>query len=129
VIHQASDPGRQAAQPWHTSNQARTLATRKQTEPRTSGRQTWCRACAVPTAAKMAAKVLMLNSRVPASCTAVACQSIWPGRNTKTLRRAASGRRGAASTASRYCRKPAEVKNSDPMKNVTASGTAPTAFT
>ncbi len=129
VIHQPSDLGRQAVQPWHTSNQASALATRKQTEPKTSGRQTWCRACAVPTVAKMAAKVLTLNSRVPTSCTAVACQSIWPGRNTKTFRRAVPGRRGAASTASRYCRKPAEVKNSDPMKNVTASGVAPTAFT
>src|SRR5580704_3234662 len=77
----------------------------------------------------MAANVLTLNSRVPTSCTAVACQSIWPGRNTKTFRRAVPGRRGAASTASRYCRNPAEVKNSDPMKNVTASGVAPTAFT
>jgi hypothetical protein len=129
VIHQASDLGRQAVQPWHTSNQARRLATRKQTEPKTSGRQTWCRACAVPTVAKMAANVLTLNSRVPTSCTAVACQPIWPGRNTKTFRRAAPGRLGAASTASRYCRKPAEVKNSDPMKNVTASGRAPTAST
>ena len=129
MIHQASDPGRQAAQPWHASNQASALATRKQTDPKTSGRQTWCRACAVPTAAKMAAKVLMLNSRVPTSCMAVACQSIWRGRNTKTLRRAAPGGRGAASTASRYDRKPAEVKNTDPMKNVTASGVAPTAVT
>ena len=67
MIHQASELGRQAAQPWHTSNQARTLATRKQTDPKTSGRQTWCRACAVPTAAKMAAQVLTLNSRVPTS--------------------------------------------------------------
>src|SRR4029077_12002349 len=55
VIHQASDLGRQAAQPWHTSNQASALATRKQTEPKTSGRQTWCRACAVPTAGEMGA--------------------------------------------------------------------------
>jgi len=129
VIHQASELGRQAVQPWHTSNQARRLAIRKQTDPKTSGRQTWCRACAVPTAAKMAANVLTLNSRVPTSCTAVACQSIWPGRSTKTLRRSAPGRRGAASTASRYCRKPAEVKNSEPMKNVSASGRAPTAST
>jgi len=127
VIHQASDLGRQAVQPWHTSNQASALATRKQTDPKTSGRQTWCRACAVPTAAKMAANVLTLNSRVPTSCMAVACQSIWPGRNTKTFRRPAPGRRGAASTASRYCRKPAEVKNSEPMKNVIASGRPPTA--
>src|ERR1700761_2120215 len=104
VIHQASDLGRQAAQPWQTSNQASALATRKQTEPKTSGRQTWCRACAVPTAAKMAAKVLMLNSRVPTSCTAVACQSIWPGRHTKTLRRAGPARRGAGAAAPRDCR-------------------------
>jgi len=81
VIHQPSDFGRHAAQPWHASNHASALATRKQTEPRMSGRQTWAR------------------------------------------------RWGAASTASRYCRKPAEVKNSDPMKNVTASGVPPTAFT
>ena len=67
MIHQPSDFGRHAAQPWHASNQASALATRKQTDPKTSGRQTWCRACAVPTAAKMAAKVLMLNSRVPMS--------------------------------------------------------------
>ena len=40
VIHQASDLGRQAVQPWHTSNQASALATRKQTEPRMSRRQT-----------------------------------------------------------------------------------------
>ncbi len=40
VIHQASDLGRQAAQPWHTSNQASELAIRKQAEPKTSGRQT-----------------------------------------------------------------------------------------
>ena len=129
VIHQASDLGFQAAQPWHASNQASALATRKQTDPKTSGRQTCCRACAVPTTAKMAANVLMLNSRVPMSCTAVACQSIWLGSHTKTFRRGAPGRRGAASTASRYCRKPAEVKNSDPMKNVRASGVAPTAVT
>ena len=129
MIHQASDLGRQAVQPWHTSNQARALATRKQAEPRTSGRQTWCRACVEPTAAQMATNVLTLNSMVPTDCTAVAIQSIRSGRNTKTLRRAVPGRRGAASTASRYCRKPAEVKNSDPMKNVTASGRAPTAST
>ena len=67
VIHQASDLGFQAAQPWHASNQASALATRKQTDPKTSGRQTCCRACAVPTTAKMAANVLMLNSRVPMS--------------------------------------------------------------
>jgi hypothetical protein len=76
----------------------------------------------------MATKVLMLNSMVPTDCTPVASQSIWRGRNTNTFRRAAPGRLGAASTASRYCRKPAEVKNSDPTKNVTASGRAPTAF-
>jgi hypothetical protein len=76
----------------------------------------------------MAAKVLILNSRVPIDCTPVASQSIWPGRNTKTFRRGTPGRLGAASTASRYCRKPAVVKNSDPMKNVTASGRAPTAL-
>jgi hypothetical protein len=40
VIHQASDFGRQATQPWHTSNQASALAIRKQAEPKTSGRQT-----------------------------------------------------------------------------------------
>ena len=40
VIHQPSDFGCQAAQPWHTSNHASALETRKQTEPRTSGRQT-----------------------------------------------------------------------------------------
>src|ERR1700749_5025279 len=100
VIHQASELGRQAAQPWHASNQASALATRKQTDPKTSGRQTWCRACAVPTAAKMAAKVLTLNSGVPTSCTAVACQSIWPGRNTKTLRRGGGGAPGAAGAGS-----------------------------
>jgi hypothetical protein len=77
----------------------------------------------------MATKVLMLNSRVPIDWMPVASQPIWRGRNTKTLRRGAPGRRGAASTASRYCRKPAVVKNSDPMKNVTASGLSPTAFT
>jgi hypothetical protein len=76
----------------------------------------------------MATNVLTLNSMVPIDCMPVASQSIWPGRNTKTFRRGAPGRRGAASTASRYCRKPAEVKNSDPMKNVTASGWAPTAL-
>ena len=129
VIHQASDLGFQAAQPWHASNQASALATRKQAEPRMSGRQTWCCACAEPTSAQMATKVLMLNSRVPTDWMPVASQSIWCGRNTKTLRRGAPGRRGAASTASRYCRKPAVVKNSDPMKNVTASGVAPTAVT
>jgi hypothetical protein len=75
----------------------------------------------------MATNVLTLNSMVPIDCTPVASQSIWPGRNTKTFRRDSPGRSGAASTASRYCRKPAEVKNSDPMKNVTASGLAPTA--
>ena len=77
----------------------------------------------------MATKVLTLNSMVPTDCTPVASQSIWPGRNTKIFRRAVPGRWGAASTASRYCRKPAAVKNSDPMKNVTASGLPPTAFT
>ena len=77
---------------------------------------------AEPTVAQIATKVLTLNSTVPTDCTAVASQSIRPGWNTKTLRRAVPGRRSAASTASRYCRKPAEVKNSDPMKNVTASG-------
>jgi len=76
VIHQASDLGRQAAQPWHASNQASALATRKQTEPRASGRQTWCRACAEPVAAQMATKVLTLNSIVPIDCTPVASQSI-----------------------------------------------------
>jgi hypothetical protein len=40
VIHQASDLGRHAAQPWHASNHASALATRKQAEPKTSGRQT-----------------------------------------------------------------------------------------
>ena len=40
VTHQASDLGRQAAQPWQTSNQARPLAIRKQAEPTASGRQT-----------------------------------------------------------------------------------------
>jgi len=81
----------------------------------------------------MATNVLTLNSMVPMDCTAVASQSIRPGWNTKTFRRAVPGRAsaapggGAASTASRYCRKPAVVKNSDPMKNVTASGRAPTA--
>ena len=129
VIHQPSDFGRHAAQPWHASNHASALATRKQTEPRMSGRQTWCRACAEPTSAQMATKVLTLNSMVPMDWMPVASQSIWCGRNTKTFRRAAPGGLGAASTASRYCRKPAEVKNSDPMKNVTASGVPPTAFT
>jgi hypothetical protein len=73
----------------------------------------------------MAANVLTLNSMVPASCAAVASQSVRCGRKTRTFRR---GRSGAASTASRYWRKPAEVKKIDPMKNVTASGPAPTAF-
>jgi hypothetical protein len=77
----------------------------------------------------MAANVLTLNSMVPMDCTAVASQSIRPGWNTKIFRRAVPGRAGAASTASRYCRKPAAVKNSDPMKNVTASGRPPTAST
>src|SRR5580693_3976865 len=77
----------------------------------------------------MATNVLTLNSMVPIDCTPVASQSIWPGRNTKTFLRDLPGRSGAASTASRYCRKPAEVKNSDPMKNVTASGLPPTAST
>jgi hypothetical protein len=76
----------------------------------------------------MATKVLTLNSMVPTDWMPVASQSIWCGRNTKTFWRALPSRLGAASTASRYCRKPAEVKNSDPMKNVTASGRAPTAF-
>jgi hypothetical protein len=40
VIHQASDLGRHATQPWHTSNQASALAIRKQAEPKMSGRQT-----------------------------------------------------------------------------------------
>jgi len=40
VIHQASERGRHAVQPWHASNHASALATRKQTEPKTSGRQT-----------------------------------------------------------------------------------------
>ena len=75
----------------------------------------------------MATNVLTLNSRVPTDWMPVASQSIWPGSHTKTFRRAAPGCRGAASTASRYCRKPAEVKKIDPMKNVTASGLAPTA--
>ena len=46
------------------------------------------------------------------------------GRNAKPPAQF-TGRSGAASTASRYCRKPAEVKNSDPTKNVTASACRP----
>jgi hypothetical protein len=79
-------------------------------------------------AAQIAAKVLMLNARVPTDWIPVASQSIWPGSQTKTFRPAVPGRLGAASTASRYCRKPAEVKKIDPMKYVTASALAPTAF-
>jgi hypothetical protein len=76
VIHQASDLGRHAAQPWQASNQASALAIRKHAEPSMSGRQTWCRACVVLAAAQMAANVLTLNSMVPTSCTPVASQSI-----------------------------------------------------
>ncbi len=39
VIHHASLWGDQASQPWHTSNHARLLATRKHTEPMASGLQ------------------------------------------------------------------------------------------
>src|SRR5450631_2207324 len=129
VIHQAHSLGRQPTQPWQTSNQARVLATRKQIEPKASGRQTcWFAACAVRFS-RRALPQLMLKKRVPASCTALAHQSIRRSSKTKN-RRWAPPRTGApASTASRYVRNPADVKNREPAKKVIESQPAPTAST
>ena len=79
VIHHAHDLRRQASQPWQTSYQARALDTRKQTEPIASGRHScWCAVCA-ETLDATATPVLTLKYKVPASCTAVAHQSIRRG--------------------------------------------------
>src|SRR5689334_25433635 len=86
VIHHAHDAGRQASQPWQISYQDRTLETRKQTEPIASGRHTcWWAACADRVAA-IATPQLTLKYKVPASCTAVAHQSIRPRWKTKNWR-------------------------------------------
>ena len=89
MIHQDHDRGCQATQPWQTSNQARALATRKQTEPTASGRHT-CRCAAYAVrSAPIATPVLRLKYTVPASWIAVACQWIRRGWKTKNRRRSA----------------------------------------
>jgi hypothetical protein len=69
----------------------------------------------------------LLKKRVPTSCTAVAHQSIRRGWKTKNRRWVRPGDARQASTASRYLKNPAEVKNSEPAKKVTASHLIPTA--
>ncbi len=62
--------------------------------------------------------MLQLNHNVPANCTAQASQSRSRGAHTKNRRAVVVGATATASTASRYCRNAAAVKNSDPTKNV-----------
>ena len=127
VIHQSVRRGRQANHPWQTSHQANPLATRKQTEPRKSGRHTsWLAAWLLRTW-RQALPVLQLKKRVPRSWTAVAHQSMRCGWRTNTLRRGCPGIGGTASTASQYCRKPAVVKKREPTKKVTESAVTPAA--
>ena len=57
---------------------------------------------------------------------ALAADAMRPGMQTRT-RRPWRMPAGAASTASRYWRNPAEVKKSDPTKNVSPSARVPTA--
>jgi hypothetical protein len=71
--------------------------------------------------------VLQLNHKVPANCTAQASQSTFPGAHTQNRRSGGLSTAGRSSTASRYCRNAAEVKNSEPRKNVTAVARNPTA--
>src|SRR4029079_10353663 len=119
VIHHDHSRERQATQAWQTSNHASALATRKQIEPRASGRHTWWLAASDVRFSRRAVPQLTLKKRVPTSCTAVAHQSIRRGWKTKKRRRVAPDVGRAASTASRYARNPAAVKNSAPKKRGT----------
>src|SRR5262245_8430528 len=87
AIHQDHDRGRQAAQPWQASYQARRLETRKQTEPTASGRQMCWFASSADRLATIANPVLTLKYSVPASWTAVAHQSSRRGWGASTASR------------------------------------------
>ena len=65
--------------PWLTSNHARPLATRKQTDPTMSGTHTRRWAWVASRLASMAARVVTLKKTVPTSCTPLAVQSMRPG--------------------------------------------------
>src|ERR1700722_6893609 len=137
TIHQDRLDVCHAPHPWQTSNQASALATRKQIDPRRSGRQTWWVADPVPRSIRMALPVLTLNKTVPTSWTTAAHQSIRRVPKERNRRQPVGGPPGVASTISRYCKKAAAVKKREPTKNVIEShltpaaeenpGTAPTA--
>ena len=80
LIHHPMRRGRKAHGPWHTSAHASQLATRKQIEPRASGRHTaWSTAVGPASPTERAWPVLTLKYTVPTSCTAVAHQSMRSG--------------------------------------------------
>ncbi len=101
------------------------LATRKAAEPRASGRHTRWSATSALRFMRTALPVLQLNHSVPANCTAQASQAMFRGAHTQKRRLVPCWPR--PSTASRYCRKAADVKNTEPVKNVNDVASRPTA--
>jgi len=105
AAHQATSRRSTRHQPWHTSNQARRLETRKNTEPTMSGAHTSRYCCWVVRSEASAANVVTLNASVPTSCTAVAHQSMRWGCHANQRRRPGSVEAASDSEmACTYCR-------------------------
>src|SRR5436190_22991428 len=115
---------------WPASAYASQLATRKQIDPSASGVHTIRRCCCAVRFCRKAANVVTLKNTVPTSCTAAAHQSTRPGSIPSSNRFGATGSGTpivcGACVTSMYCNRAADVKKSDPMKNVAVSAVRPT---
>ena len=126
-IHQSRDFGCPSVMALLASIHASPLATRNAAEPSASGRHTRWSASAASRFMRTALPVLQLNHRVPANCTAQASQPTSRGAKSQKRRRSGLCSAGRPSTASRYWRNAADVKNTDPRKNVSDVARKPTA--